>query len=43
MRIFFTVLVVLLVANLGIELLDSSLVNVLEERKETIERLRKNL
>ena len=43
MRIFFTVLVVLLVANLGIELLDSSLVNVVEERKETIERLRKNL
>ena len=42
MRIFFTVLVVLLVANLGIELLDSSMVDIMQERKETIERLRKN-
>ena len=42
MRIFFTVLVIVLGANLGIQLLDSSLVNVLEERKETIERLTKN-
>jgi len=43
MRIFFTVLVIVLGANLGIQLLDSNLVKILEERKETIERVRQTL
>jgi len=43
MRIFFTVLVIILGANLGVQLLDSNLVKILEERKQTIENIQKDL
>ena len=39
MRIFFVALFAILGANLLITLLDSNLVDVMEERKQTIERL----
>jgi hypothetical protein len=39
MRIFLSVLVIVLGANLLINLLDSSLVDVMEERQNTIEKL----
>ena len=39
MRIFLSALVIILGANLLISLLDSNLVDVMEERKNTIERL----
>jgi len=42
MRIFFTVLVVLLVANIGIELMDSSMLDIMQQRNETLQRIRKN-
>jgi hypothetical protein len=42
MRIFFTVLVVLLVANIGIELLDSSMIDIMQQRNETLQKIRKN-
>jgi len=42
MRIFFTVLVVLLVANIGIELLDSSMLDIMQQRNETLQKIRKN-
>ena len=39
MRIFFAALIAILGANLLINLLDSNLVDVMQERKATIERL----
>jgi hypothetical protein len=42
MRIFFTVLVVLLVANIGIELMDSSMLDIIQQRNETLQKIRKN-
>ena len=39
MRIAFAVIIVLLGANLMIDLLDSNMVQMMEERKQTIERL----
>ena len=39
MRIFLSALVIILGANLLISLLDSNLVDVMEERRNTIERL----
>ena len=43
MRIFFAALVVLLGANLGIELLDSNMTQILKERNESIQRSINNL
>ena len=42
MRIFLSALVIILGANLLISLLDSNLVDVMEERRNTIERLMKD-
>ena len=39
MRIIFTVMIIMLASNLMIELLDSNMLEVLQQRKETIERL----
>lgn len=39
MRIAFAVIIVLLGANLMIDLLDSNMVQMMEDRKQTIERL----
>jgi len=39
MRILFTVAVIMLGCNLMIELLDSNMLEVLQQRRETIERL----
>ena len=39
MRILFMVAVIMLASNLIIELLDSNMLEVLKQRKETIERL----
>jgi hypothetical protein len=39
MRIFFAAIIVLLGANLLVDLLDSNMVQMMEERKQTIERL----
>jgi len=39
MRILFTVMIIMLASNLMIELLDSNMLDVLKQRKETIERL----
>ena len=39
MRIFFTAVFVILGANLIIDLMDSNLKNIIEERNETINRL----
>ena len=38
MRIFFASIVILLGANLFIDLMDSNLVDVMQERRETIEK-----
>ena len=38
MRIFFASIVILLGANLLIDLMDSNLVDVMQERRETIEK-----
>jgi hypothetical protein len=43
MRLFFIAIFVLLGVNLTIELLNSSLVDVLEKRKETIEQVQQQL
>jgi|TARA_B100000035_G_scaffold47036_1_gene35837 hypothetical protein len=43
MRLFFVAIFVLLGVNLTIELLNSSLVDVLEKRKETIEQVQQQL
>ena len=39
MRILFTVMIIMLASNLMIELLDSNMLEVLKQRKETIEKL----
>ena len=39
MRILFMVAVIMLASNLIIELLDSNMLEVLKQRRETIERL----
>ena len=39
MRIAFTAIIVILGANLMIDLLDSNMVQMMEDRKATIERL----
>ena len=39
MRILFTVMLIMLTSNLIIELLDSNMFEVLQQRKETIEKL----
>ena len=39
MRIAFAVIIVLLGANLLVDLLDSNMVQMMEDRKQTIERL----
>ena len=39
MRIFFAAIIVLLGANLLVDLLDSNMVQMMEDRKQTIERL----
>ena len=38
MRIFFAAIVVILAANLGIELLDSNMTQIIKERNESIQR-----
>ena len=43
MRLFFVALVVILGANLGIELLDSNMTQILKERNESIQRSINNL
>ena len=42
MRIFFSALFVILGANLFIELMDSNLVTIIEERNQTVERYIQN-
>ena len=39
MRIFFTAVIVILGANLVIDLMDSNLKNIIEERNQTINRM----
>ena len=43
MRIFFLALFVILGANLGIELLDSNMTQIIKDRNETIQRTINNL
>ena len=43
MRIFFAAIVVILGANLGIELLDSNMTQIIKERNECIQRSINNL
>ena len=43
MRIFFAALIVILAANLGIELLDSNMTQIIRERNESIQRSINNL
>ena len=43
MRIFFAAIVVILAANLGIELLDSNMTQIIKERNESIQRSINNL
>ena len=43
MRIFFAAIVVILGANLGIELLDSNMTQIIKERNESIQRSINNL
>ena len=43
MRIFFLALFVILGANLGIELLDSNMTQIIKERNESIQRSINNL
>ena len=43
MRIFFVALFVILGANLGIELLDSNMTQIIKERNESIQRSINNL
>ena len=43
MRIFFAALVVILAANLGIELLDSNMTQIIKDRNESIQRSIDNL
>jgi len=39
MRIFFAVIVILLGANLLVDILDSNMVDIMEERNQTIQKL----
>ena len=39
MRIFFSVIVILLGVNLLVDVLDSNMVDIMEDRKNTIEKL----
>jgi len=43
MRLIFLALFVILGANLMIEMLDSNMTQILEERKQTIERIQKHM
>ena len=43
MRIIFTLLIVLLGINFTIDLMDSSLVDVIQERNETIEKMMQDM
>ena len=43
MRIIFTLLIVILVANFVVDLMDSSLVDVIQERNETIEKMMQDM
>ena len=43
MRLFFLALFVILGANLGIELLDSNMTQIIEERNQSIQRTINNL
>jgi len=43
MRIFLSVIVILLGANLLIDVLDSNMVDIMEERKNTIENIMKEM
>ena len=43
MRLFFAALIVILAANLGIELLDSNMTQIIKERNESIQRSINNL
>ena len=43
MRIFFIALVVILGANLGIELLDSNMTEIIKQRNESIQQTINNL
>ncbi len=43
MRVFFLALFVILGANLMIEMLDSNMTQIIEERKQTIERIQKHM
>ena len=43
MRLFFVALIVILAANLGIELLDSNMTQIIRERNESIQRSINNL
>ena len=43
MRIFFAAIIVILAANLGIELLDSNMTQIIKERNESIQRSINNL
>ena len=43
MRIFFAALIVILAANLGIELLDSNMTQIIKDRNQTIQRSINNL
>ena len=43
MRLFFVALVVILAANLGIELLDSNMTQIIKERNDSIQHTINNL
>ena len=43
MRIFFVALFIILGANLGINLLDSNMSEIINERRETLEKLQHQL
>ena len=43
MRIFFVALFVILGANLGIDLLDSNMSEIINERRETLEKYQQQL
>jgi hypothetical protein len=43
MRVFFLALFAILGANLMIEMLDSNMTQIIEERKQTIERIQKHM
>ena len=43
MRIFFVALFIFLGANLGINLLDSNMTEIINERRETLEKLQQQM